>query len=147
MAEEYYGFDFIDPRDFEGDTNFGETVGGVGKILSDLFGFGKDVSGIASDILGGGGDKSQGFVPQKNSALETAIRAQSNYLSQASGRQERSSRGTPSQPLPRNNHSSKIINSLFQDNEHAFRQLHAKLMTQAKIGSGGTKYVGRSRVT
>jgi len=147
MAEEYYGFDFIDPRDFEGDTNFGETVGGVGKILSDLFGFGKDVSGIASDILGGGGDKSQGFVPQKNSALETAIRVQSNYLSQASGRQERSSIGTSSQPRPRNIHSSKIINSLFQDNEYAFRQLHAKLMTQAKIGSGGTKYVGRSRVT
>ena len=142
-------FDYIDPRDFEGDTNFGETVGGEGEILGNLFGFGQDVAGITADILGGGGDsdKSKGFVPQKNTALETAIRQQSNLLSQASIRQERSSRGTPSQPLPRNNHSSKIINSLFQDNEHAFRQLHAKLMTQAKIGSGGTKYVGRSRVT
>ena len=145
MAE----FDFIDPELFEGDTNFGETVGGVGKILGNLFGFGKDVAGIAADILGGGGDsdKSKGFVPQKNTALETAIRSQSNLLSQASGRQERSPIGTSSQSRPRNIHSSKIINSLFQDNEHAFRQLHAKLMAQAKIGSGGTKYVGRSRVT
>ena len=119
-----------------GTDYLGDTVGTAGKLISLL----KSGTGAASDLFGGGGKDSKGFVPKENTALQEAKRFQTGQIQRQATLKERSQVGQT-----RNNHSIAIINGLYRNNEASLRAFGNQLASTAQ--ASGTRAEVRARAT
>ena len=119
-----------------GTDYLGDTVGTAGKLISLL----KSGTGAASDLFGGGGKDSKGFVPKENTALQEAKRFQTGQIQRQASERERSQVGQT-----RNNHSIAIINGLYRNNEASLRAFGNQLASIAQ--ASGTRAEVRARAT
>ena len=116
-------------------SSLGDTVG----TASTLLGFAKKALGTGADILGGGGGEgSQGFVPARNTALETAIGTHTRAISQATERQEVSRRGEQWQN--RNTASNAIIRGF---NKNTIGALHNRILAASR--ASGSRVAPKAR--
>ena len=131
--------DFFNVTDIVGSNMLGDTVG----TASTLLGFAKKALGTGADILGGGGGEgSQGFVPARNTALETAIGTQTRAISQATERQERSSRGESWRRGA--SRSNELIFGGFK--RATLDKVHSRIIASAIAGTKGTRVQAKSRL-
>jgi hypothetical protein len=119
-----------------GTDYLGDTVGTAGKLISLL----KSGTGAASDLFGGGGKDSKGFVPKENTALQEAKRFQTGQIQRQATLKERSQVEQTT-----NKHSVAIIDGLHRNNEAGLRAFGNQLASIAQ--ASGTRAEVRARAT
>ena len=117
-----------------GTDYLGDTVGTAGKLISLL----KSGTGAASDLFGGGGKDSKGFVPKENTALQEAKRFQTGQIQRQATLKERSQVEQTT-----NKHSVAIIDGLHRNNEAGLRAFGNQLASIAQ--ASGTRAEVRAR--